>query len=120
MAAEKGPAAMFVADEGDAGQNGGVFIRPLASPKAATALATDGWADARPLSEQLSSYPSTCLLAALFVTVRKDEGTREHVLYLRLLTFAETGLKPTCQVKTRRGAPCSDRQHFLFCTRRMA
>ena len=86
MSGEEGPAAVFVAEEGDAaaivggvaaaaGQNGGGFVRP--SAKAAAALTAEGWADARPLSEQLSSYPATCLLAAIFVTVRRrEEGPR--------------------------------------------
>lgn len=110
MAAEKGPAAMFVANEGDAaigGQNGGAFVRPLASPKAATALTTDGWADVRPLSEQLSSYPATCFLAALFVTVRREERNTSMLFFACLCAEVGSTLSRSSPPAVEKPARCS-------------
>lgn len=119
MAAEKGPAAVVVANEGDAaigGQSGGGFVLPVAPPKAATAITTDGWPDTRPLSEQLSSYPATCFLAALFVTVRREEGKHEHVCVSPDFMFAAGGFNPShsrrrspAAAEMRRASLCSNR-----------
>lgn len=70
MTAEEEPGAVFdVPGQGDTpevagGQDGGVI-----SPGGAAAAA---WSDSRPFSEQIYSYPATCLIAAVFVTVRKE------------------------------------------------
>lgn len=70
MGAEQEPVVLLVPGQGDVtdaaggGQNGGVL-----SPGAAAAAAA--WSDSRPFSEQGPTYPATCLLAAVFVTVRR-------------------------------------------------
>lgn len=71
---EAGDAATVVAAAiGGGGQNGGVFVPASRADAAGTAVAAAAaaWSDARPLSEQLPSYPATCLLAGVFVTVRR-------------------------------------------------
>lgn len=84
------PAAVFdaavVVPGAAAGQNGGggsisVPVSPrgeaageaVAGARAAAAAAAAAWSDARPVSEQLSSYPATCFLVAIFVTVRRSK-----------------------------------------------
>lgn len=69
MVAEQEPDVVFVPGQGDSAdavggvQNGGVI-----GPGAA-GVAT-AWSDSRRFSEQVHSYPATCLLAAVFITVR--------------------------------------------------
>lgn len=79
-AEDDGPTAVRdVAIEGaEGGQNGGVFSE-LVSPRgdaageagAGAAAVAAAWSDTRPMPAQLSSYPATCLLAAIFVTVSR-------------------------------------------------
>eukprot|EP00752_Nemacystus_decipiens_P008912 g7957.t1 len=88
------PAVVFVPGQGDAAasaegvQNGGVL-----APGAVRAAAA--WSDSRPFSEQMHSYPATCLLAAVFVTVyvvmsrRRVSPTSMGSSYRHLLVRSE-------------------------------
>lgn len=66
--AGRDPAAIFVPGEAARGQSGA--SASVAAARAAAPAGAAYWSDGRPLSEQLSSYPATCFLAAVFVTVR--------------------------------------------------
>ncbi|CAM9146645.1 unnamed protein product [Scytosiphon promiscuus] len=67
MVGEQDPAVVFVSGEAVREQTG-ASANNVAARVAAPAAAAF-WSDGRPLSEQLSSYPATCFLAAVFVMV---------------------------------------------------
>lgn len=83
MGAEQGPpgVAEAAAGGGDSMFGGGDVI-DRAPREAAAAAAAAAWSDARPLSEQLPTYPATCLLAAVFVTVRTGKSFLRKVQLL--------------------------------------
>lgn len=82
MADEQEPVDVFFPGQGDAaggGQNGG----GLAPPGAAGAATA--WSDSRPFSGQIPSYPVTCLLIAVFITVSREQRSGASVRLILLM-----------------------------------